>query len=141
MLQKVGTPEKGPSSLDIPQATHQVPTALPLPSFETITTDEVEPEQTQKLPLPTPEAADPAVSVIDFPEGEEDELEEEDVVASKAVVPHEETHHEVEEDSYVSEEEEAVIRIEQSFAGPLVIILTIELSKYVIRVSLEAYGP
>lgn len=93
-MQKAVTDEKlGPASscnICTPSTTHAVPTPLPLPSFETITFNEAEHGDTQKQPLPTPEAISLADSVQSLNEEEhieeeirgynDEEEEEEDVV-------------------------------------------------------------
>ena len=78
-LQKAVTDEKsGPASscnICTSSTTHVVPTPLPLPSFETITSNEAEYGDTQKQPLPIPEAISLADSVQSL--NEEEHMEEE----------------------------------------------------------------
>jgi hypothetical protein len=102
-LQKAVTDEKlGPASscnICTSSTTHAGPTPLPLPSFETIAFNEAEHGDTQKQPLPIPEAISLADSVQslneeehmeeetrgynDEEEEEEDEVEEEELEKKK----------------------------------------------------------
>ena len=121
-LQRIHTDEKVLSSHDLSPAPHQMPKPHPLPSFETVAAEHrQEPEDTINNQIsPAPEIAEPDVTIVDFPTEEEDEVEEEEVMERNDEVQPEEKEHEEDDYSYVSEEE-AALKCEQRFGGPMVL--------------------
>ena len=121
VLQKVDADEKLLVKHDLSPAPYQAPTPHPLPSYEIITHEEVEPEITSRgQPLPTPEAVAPAMP-IKVPEKElENVIEEEENTSSNIDAEVVEKHQDDDDDSTLSEEEEAAARIQQRFSEPLV---------------------
>lgn len=120
---------------------YQAPTPHPLPSYEIVTYEEVEPENSHGQPLPTPEAVAPAMSanftelkeienviveaetsnIVDAQVIEKDDaqvIEKDDAqVIEKADAL---VHQDDDDDSTLSEGEEAAARIQQRFSEPLV---------------------
>lgn len=124
-LQKAVTDEKlGPASscnICTSSTTHAGPTPLPLPSFETINFNEAEHGDTQKQPLPIPEAISLADSVQSLNEEEhmeeeirgynDEEEEEEDVVEEEELEKKKNHNHEEEirRDDVIEVDEEAFL--------------------------------
>jgi hypothetical protein len=122
-LQKDDADEKLLAKHDLSPAPYQAPTPHPLPSYEIITHEEVEPETSRGQPLPTPEAVAPAVPA-NPPESKELEnvIEEEESASNdnkdaEVVEKHQDDN---DDDSTLSEEEEAAARIQERFSEPLV---------------------
>lgn len=100
-----------------------MPKPHPLPSFETVAAEHrQEPEDTINSQIsPAPEIAEPDVTIVDFPTEEEDEAEEEEVMERNDEVQPEEKEHEEDDYSYASDEEEAALKCQQRFGGPMVL--------------------
>lgn len=103
---------------DFSPVRHQAPALHPLPSYEIITHDDVEPVHSRGQPLPMPEAVDPTISVKLPIKELENVIEEE--AETKAEVHEVQKQQDDDDDSTLSEEEEAAARIKQRFSDPAV---------------------
>ncbi|XP_024393202.1 uncharacterized protein [Physcomitrium patens] len=101
---------------DFSPVRHQAPALHPLPSYEIITHDDVEPVHSRGQPLPMPEAVDPTISVKLPIKELENVIEEE--AETKAEVHEVQKQQDDDDDSTLSEEEEAAARIKQRFSDP-----------------------
>ncbi|KAG0629397.1 hypothetical protein M758_1G100700 [Ceratodon purpureus] len=104
---------------ELSPAPYQAPTPHPLPSYEIITHEEVEPENSRGQPLPTPEAVAPVMSA-NLPETKKVEnVIKEENSSSHVDADVVEKHQDDDDDSTLSEEEEAAARIQLRFSEPM----------------------